>query len=151
MKSICIISCGKKKIWDKNPEAGPVKAENLYTGPFTRKCIEYAKKADFDSWCILSAKYGFLFPYEVVQGQYSECFHRKKSDPITLDELSLQIASKELDKYEKIVILGGNYYTLLIKKLFDEKKVYNPLYGCKGIGHMMKKLNGLIDTSSSQF
>lgn len=147
MKSLCIIACGKKKIWDKNPEAGPVKAENLYTGSFTRKCMQYAKKADFSSWCILSAKYGFLFPDEVVHGQYSECFHNKTSNPITLENLFLQIKTKELDKYEKITILSGNYYTHMMKKLFSEKEVLNPLNGCKGIGHMMKKLNGLIDTA----
>ena len=149
MKSLCIIACGKKKIWDKNPEAGPVKAENLYTGSFTRKCIEYAEKSDFDSWRILSAKYGFLFPDEVVQGQYSECFHNKTSNPITLKELFLQIKSKELDNYEKIIILGGNYYTDMMKKLFSEKEVFNPLNGYKGIGHMMKKLNELIKAASS--
>lgn len=151
MKSLCIIACGKKKIWDENPEAGPVKAKNLYTGSFTRKCIEYAKKSDFDSWCILSAKYGFLFPDEVVQGQYNECFHNKTSNPVALDELSSQILSKELDKYEKIVILGGNYYTNMMKKLFCEKEVFNPLNGCKGIGYMMKKLNDLMDTASPSF
>jgi beta-glucosidase/6-phospho-beta-glucosidase/beta-galactosidase len=147
MKSLCIIACGKKKIWDKNPAAGPVKAENLYTGSFTRKCMQYAKKADFSSWCILSAKYGFLFPDEIVHGQYNECFHNKTSNPITLENLFLQIKSKELDKYEKITILSGNYYTHMMKKLFSEKEVINPLNGCKGIGHMMKKLNGLIDTA----
>ena len=148
MKSLCIIACGKKKLWDKNPEACPTKAENLYTGSFTQKCIEYAKNADFDSWCILSAKYGFLFPEEVVPGQYSECFHNKTSNPVTLKDLFLQIKSKELDKYEKITILGGNYYTDMMKKLFSEKKICNPLKGCKGIGYMMKKLNKLIDAAS---
>lgn len=144
MKSLCIVACGKKKIWDENPEAGPVKAQNLYTGSFTRKCMEYAKKPNFNSWCILSAKYGFLFPDEIVQGQYNECFHNKMSNHVTLDKLSLQIKSKELDKYEKIIILGGKYYTCMMKKLFDEKKIYSPLNECKGIGHMMKRLNELI-------
>ena len=147
MKSLCIVACGKKKIWDENPDAESVKAENLYTGSFTRKCVEYAKKSDFDSWCILSAKYGFLFPDEVVQGQYNECFHNKTSNPMTLNELSSQIPSKELDKYEKIIILGGKYYTNMMEKLFNEKEVYNPLGDCKGIGHMMKKLNNLINSS----
>jgi hypothetical protein len=149
MRSICIIACGKKKIWDENPESESVKAENLYTGTFTRKCIKYAKKSDFDSWCILSAKYGLLFPDEVVQGQYNECFHNKISNPMTLAELSLQIKSKELDNYEKIIILGGRYYTNMIKNLFKGKEVYNPLNGCKGIGHMMKRLNELIDAKTN--
>jgi hypothetical protein len=148
MKSLCIISCGKKKIWDENPETVSVKAKNLYIGSFTWKCIEYAKKSGFDSWCILSAKYGFLFPDEIVQGPYNECFHDKSSNPITLKELSLQTKSKGLDRYEKIIILGGNHYTIMIKRLFHEKEVSNPLDGCKGIGHMMKKLNNLSDISS---
>ncbi len=145
MKSICIVACGKKKIWDEKPETGAVKAQNMYTGLFTRKCIEYAEKSDFNSWCILSAKHGFLFPDEVVKERYSECFHVASSNPVTLNELSSQIKSKKLDKYEKIVVLGGNYYNNMMKKLFNEKKVFNPLNSCKGIGHMMKKLNELID------
>lgn len=145
MESLCIIACGKKKIWDKNPEAGPVEAKNLYIGLFTRKCVEYAEKFYPNSWCILSAKHGFLFPDDIVQGHYTECFHDKRSTSVTLDELSLQIKVKKLDKYEKIIILGGKYYADLINKLFFEKKVYYPLNGCKGIGYMMKKLNGLID------
>jgi len=145
MKSLCIISCGKKKIWDENPETGPVKAENVYTGSFTRKCIEYAKKSGFDSLCIMSAKYGFLFPDETVQGPYDECFHNKVSNPMTLDELSLQTKSKGLDRYEKITILGGKHYMIMINKLFNEKEIYNPLEGCKGIGYMMKRLNDLIE------
>ncbi len=145
MRSLCIVACGKKKIYDENPEAGPVKAENLYTGLFTRKSIEYAKRFHQDSWCILSAKYGFLYHDEVVQGPYNQCFHDKASSPITLDELSLQIKSRRLDKYERIIILGGKYYTTIIRKLFNEKEVYNPLTQCKGIGHMMKKLNDSIN------
>ena len=148
MKSLCIIGCGKKKIWDKNPEAGPVKAEDLYIGPFTRKCIEYAKKGDFDLWCILSAKYGFLYPDEIVHGPYSECFHVISSNSISLEELSLQLNDKKLDEYEKITVLGGKYYLGMVSKLFHKKEIYNPLNGCKGIGHMMKKLNDLIDNAA---
>lgn len=148
MKSLCIIACGKKKIWDENPETGSVKAENLYTGSFTRKCLEYAKRSGSDSWCILSAKYGFLFPEDIVQGPYNECFHNKGSNPMTLDELSLQIKVKELDNYDKISILGGIYYTNMINILFPKKVIYNPLDSCKGIGYMMKKLNDLIDGES---
>ena len=31
MKTLCIVPCGKKKIWDDNPNAGPTKArESLH-------------------------------------------------------------------------------------------------------------------------
>lgn len=144
MKSLCIIACGKKKIWDKNHRIGPINAKELYIGSFTKKCIEYAEIFYPDSWCILSAKHGFLFPNEKIHGNYSECFHDKNSNPITLKELKIQIKDKNLDKNDEIIILGGKYYTELIKNLFSKNKVFNPLSNCKGIGHMMKKLNELI-------
>ncbi len=149
MRSLCVIACGKKKIWDEYPETGPVRAENLYTGSFTRKSIEYAKRFHHGSWCILSAKYGFLFPDEVIQGPYDECFHNKASSSVTLDELSLQIKSRELDEYDRIIVLGGKYYTDMLKKLFHEKEVYSPLNQCKGIGYMMKRLNDLTRNTST--
>jgi len=56
----------------------------------------------------------------------------------------IPIENKQLSKYNKIVILGGKYYTEMIKTLFPKKDVVNPLKGHKGIGEMMKKLNELI-------
>ena len=66
MKTLCIVSCGNRKIWDKNPKAGPTKAECVYIGPFAKKCREYALRFYPSSWYILSAKYGFLFPVWVI-------------------------------------------------------------------------------------
>jgi len=43
MKTLCIVPCGKAKIWDKNPKAGPTMAKQVYTGPFAKKCQEYAE------------------------------------------------------------------------------------------------------------
>ena len=144
MNELCIIACGKKKIWDEDIRTGPVKSKDMYTGLFTRKCIQYAEKFHQDSYCILSAKYGFISPEEIVEGPYNECFHFKKTNPINEYHLLFQIKDKKLDEYEKIVILGGKYYTEMIKTLFPKKEVNNPLEGCKGIGKMMKKLNEMI-------
>jgi len=44
MKTLYIVACGKLKIWDKNPNAGPTKAEYVYIGSFAKKCVEYAKR-----------------------------------------------------------------------------------------------------------
>lgn len=144
MSVLCIISCGKQKIWDKDIKAGPIKSKDIYTGSFTKKCIEYAEKFYKDSYCILSAKYGLLFPDEIVKGPYDECFHKKDSNSITKEEIRLQIKDKNIDKYEKFVILGGKFYTSMFKDICPEKVVINPLDGCQGIGKMMKKLNMLI-------
>jgi len=107
MKVICIIGCGKRKIWDNSIYTDPAESKNLYTGTFTRKCIEYAEKFHKDYYYILSAKYGFLLPGETIESPYNECFHIKKTNPITIGELSSQIENKKLNKYDKIVILGG--------------------------------------------
>ncbi|MEM3396413.1 MAG: hypothetical protein QW620_06185 [Thermoplasmata archaeon] len=44
MKTVCIVSCGKMKIWDKNPNAGKTRAEEAYIGVPTKSSIKYAKK-----------------------------------------------------------------------------------------------------------
>lgn len=145
MKTLCVIPCGSKKIWDQKPELGPQKACDVYIGPFHRKCKEYAMMFYPDDWCILSAKYGFLFPEDMVNGPYNVSFNFKRSKPISKEELSEQVRRKPIDDYEKIVVLGGKNYTKIIEDVFKDKQILNPLYGCKGIGYMMQKINELID------
>ena len=62
MKRLCIVPCGSKKIWKKNPKAGATEAKNVYVGSFAKKCIEYAKKFHAGHYRILSAKYGLMQP-----------------------------------------------------------------------------------------
>lgn len=144
MKSFCIVPCGNKKIWSKNPKAGPTKAREVYIGPFAKKCREYAEKYYPSSWCILSAKYGFLLPDDVIPGPYNVSFNNKKTNPISLQDISRQLVKKNIDKYKRIVVLGGKNYAEIAKQIFIGKTVLNPLSGCKGIGYMMGKLNDAI-------
>jgi len=144
MKTLCIVPCGNRKIWNKNPNAGPTKAEHVYIGPFAKKCREYAKRFYPSSWCILSAKYGFLFPDDIVPGPYDVSFNKLKTNPITIRELSAQATEKALHDYNKIVVLGGKNYIEIVKEVFSAKKVIAPLGDCKGIGYMMGKLNDAI-------
>ena len=65
MKTLVIVPCGKRKIWDKNSEAGPTKARDVYTGSPFKVNREYAEKFG-DPWVILFAKYGFLEPDQVI-------------------------------------------------------------------------------------
>lgn len=144
MKSLCIIPCGKKKIWDKNPYAGPVEAKDAYIGPFSIKCKEYAEKFYANSWCILSAKYGFLFPKDKIPGPYNVSFNDKRTHPIDAEELILQIEQKGLNSYERIVVLGGKSYTMMINNSFNDKIIHSPLPAYKSIGYMMHHLNKSI-------
>lgn len=138
------IPCGSKKIWDKYPDAGENLAKDVYIGPFSSKCREYALKFYPDSWCILSAKYGFIFPDEIIEGPYDVCFMDKKSNPIGIRKLKKQRQDKNLNQYDNLVVLGGKYYTKMIKEVFNDITIENPLSNCKGIGYMMQRLNKLI-------
>ena len=144
MKDLCIVTCGKKKIWDINPNTGPKEAKEVYIGPLSKKAKEYAEKYHPKSWMILSAKYGFIYPDEIIPKNYDVCFHDKKSKTISLDKLKMQADKKNFDEYDSITVLGGKFYTKLIIDLFPNKKIINPLDGCKGIGYMLKKINDSI-------
>ena len=121
-----------------------IKAVDLYIGVFFRKCLDYAHKFYSSDWCILSAKYGFLLPDDIVPGPYNVSFNDSKTNPITLQKLSDQIRKGRLDYYRQIVILGGKKYVEIIKSLFSDRRIISPLRGCKGIGYMMAKLNDSI-------
>jgi len=140
MKVLCVVPCGNKKIWNKKPNIGPQRARNVYIGPFASKCREYAERFYPSSWVILSAKYGFLFPDDVVPGPYNISFNDKNTNPITVKELRSQAKDKGLCNYERIVVLGGKNYTQIIKDIFQNKEIHDPLVDCKGIGYMMGKL-----------
>ena len=144
MKVLCIVPCGNKKIWDKKPDAGPQKARSVYIGPFASKCREYAEKFYPSSWVIISAKYGFLFPDDIVPGPYNVSFNDKSTNPITVEEIRSQAKEKKLYDYEKIVILGSKNYVQIVKDVFQNKEIHNPLSNCKGIGYMLSKLNDAI-------
>jgi hypothetical protein len=144
MKTLCIIPCGNRKIWDTNSNTGPTKARYAYIGPFATKCREYAEKFYPSSWCILSAKYGFLFPDDIVSGPYNVSFNDRKTRPVTANELSVQVLKKGLNNYDKIIVLGGTNYVEMVNEVFSGREIIPPLSGCKGIGYMMGKLNDAI-------
>lgn len=144
MNTLCIVPCGTKKIWKKTPDAGPTRAENVYLGPFSKKCQQYARIFYPDHWAILSAKYGFLVPSDIVPGTYDVSFKFPGSHPITVKELRKQVQDRDMDKYEEIIVLGGKLYVHIVEEVFPSKKVKAPLSGCRGIGYMMQLLNNAI-------
>ena len=144
MKTICVVPCGAKKIWDKYPEAGPMPAKDVYIGPFAKKCKEYAVKFYPTSWCILSAKYGFLLPDDIVPGPYNVSFNDPESGQIPLLVLAVVGLNKNMFDYEKIVVLGGSNYVDICRQIFKYKEISAPLKDCKGIGDKIDKLNEAI-------
>ena len=136
---LCIVPCSGKKIWDKYPYIGAVRARDAYIGPLTRIAIRYAERFHRGSWVILSAKYGFLNPDDVVPGPYNVTFKRKRTNPIGIEKLIKQAQEKGLYKYDVIVVLGGKDYVEVVNKVFQNKRVVNPLKGL-AYGEKVKRL-----------
>ena len=144
MKTLCIASCGKSKIWDKLPQAGPTPAKNVYVGPFSGACGRYAEKFHSGSWCILSAKYGFVFPDEPIPESYNVSFNNRRSNPISAAELCRQAQEKGLLEYDRIVVMGGANYRKMMALVFKGKQLVFPLQGMKAMGPMIGWMNQAI-------
>jgi hypothetical protein len=147
LKQLCVIPCGNKKIWDKEPHLGQVEAQNAYTGTFHLLCRQYAEKF-FDDWVILSAKHGFLFPEDFVPGNYNVSFSMKTEEVIKLEELNMQVYEKNLHQFNKFVVLGGKKFRPIIETAVEGEYIY-PLQGCTGIGYMQQMLKKAVLTNHS--
>ncbi len=144
MKTLCVVPCGYEKIWKKHPDAGPTRARDVYTGVFARKCQQYAIKFYPESYCILSAKYGFLWPDNIIPGPYDVTFKKQSTNPIPLHELKKNVIQKGLLEYDEIVVIAGRDYVQKVVQVFADKKVHIPLKGCRGFGDMMGRLKRAI-------
>ncbi|MBA4537158.1 hypothetical protein H1Z61_08375 [Bacillus aquiflavi] len=149
MKQLCIIPCGKRKIWDKQPDAGEQKAQDSYIGTFHQLCQQYARLF-FTDWVIISAKHGFLLPNDIVPENYDLSFSMKKTEVIGIKELQKQIVMKGLSSFEHIVVLGGKKFKPIVESAFGlEHKYTYPLDECGGLGYMQRKLKLAIQTNKA--
>ena len=145
MKKLCIIPCGRKKIWDHDPEIGPTKAKEAYIGVFHRLCQSYAKQY-FDDWAILSAKHGFLLPDDIVSENYDVSFSMNKQEVIDMGDLRKQSIDKKMERYDHIIVLGGKKYQPIILEVFQNADLVEfPLKGTRGIGEMQQRLKRSIE------
>lgn len=143
MKRLCIIPCGKKKIWDKCPDIGPTEAREVYISPFGKACQAYASQF-FTHWVILSAKHGFLLPTDIVKENYDLAFHSKSSEIIHIEQLKKQVMDKNLLDFDEIVLLAGKKHKKVVTQLYPEEIITFLLAGCKGIGYMLQRLKGAV-------
>ncbi|QQP82289.1 hypothetical protein JI729_13430 [Bacillus sp. TK-2] len=139
MKRLCIIPCGKKKIWDKHSDYGPMEAKDVYISPFGKACQAYATMF-FENWVILSAKHGFLRPSDIVLENYDLAFDSKSDEVISIEQLQKQMVDKSLLQFDEIVLLAGKKHKKVVTKLYPEEMITYPLEGCKGIGYMLQRL-----------
>ncbi|MBS9806267.1 hypothetical protein J4052_25350 [Bacillus toyonensis] len=143
MKRLCIIPCGKKKIWDKYSDYGPMEAKDVYISPFGKACQAYATMF-FENWVILSAKHGFLRPNDIVLENYDLAFDSKSDEVISIEQLQKQMVDKSLLQFDEIVLLAGKKHKKVVTKLYPEEIIAYPLEGCKGIGYMLQRLKEAV-------
>jgi hypothetical protein len=105
------------KVWDKHPDAGPTPACDAYTGSPFKVNRAYAERFG-DSWVILSAKFGYLWPGDPVPGPYNVTFKRRSPAPISAGDLRRQVADRHLDSFDRVIALGGRDYRSQIEAAF---------------------------------
>jgi|Deesub1362A_J573_1020465.scaffolds.fasta_scaffold00057_96 hypothetical protein len=149
MRTLVIISCGAKKIWDLAPDSGPTKAGDAYQGIFFRLNKEYAIRFG-DKWMILSAKYGFIEPEFVIHENYNATFSDPKTNPIGIEKLKNQVLEKKLHNFDIVIVLAGKEYADLVTQAFSDSQtlVIKPFEGLGGIGYMMRAVRRAIDNNS---
>lgn len=145
MLTLVVVPCGKRKIWDRYPAAGPTKAKDVYIGAPFKVNREYAEKY-CDRWVVLSAKYGFIDPEFIILGNYDVTFKDPSTNPISIIELKEQIKQKALDGFDTVVVLGGRDYADVVYNAFSglEVKIKAPVAGLP-LGRAMGALRKAID------
>jgi len=140
MATLIVVSCGKKKVWNLKPSAGPTAAREAYIDGLFRVNKEYAERFA-DRWLILSAKYGFIDPDFVIPENYDVTFKDPGTNPISIDRLREQVREKGLCEFDKVIVLGGMIYFEVCKKAFEgfNVKIYAPTLGLL-LGKVMQKV-----------
>lgn len=147
---LCVIPCGMTKIWKKYPGKGQVPAKDVYIGCFHKMCQRYARTLYPDNWCILSAKYGFLFPEDIIEKDYNVSFNKPSDNTICIRELTEQVNEHPLMKEaEIVVVVAGSAYVDIVHQVFKNAKIVTPLAGCSGNGVMMGVMKKAIDNANS--
>ena len=91
-----------------------------------------------EAWCILSAKYGFVFPNDEIEN-YNVTFRSRSSEVIDVPRLREQVAAKRLSRFTSVQILGGSKYVERTVAAFASSRlsIEAPLAGLR-IGEAMR-------------
>lgn len=145
--TLVVVPCGSSKVWDRDPGAGPTHARDAYTGGPFKMNRRYAEHFG-DEWVILSAKYGFLRPTDIIPGPYNVSFKRQRIGAVGVDILRSQISQQHLDRFSRAVVLGGAEYRAIVDAAFSGTSVVLefPFAGLP-IGRMLQATKLAIESS----
>lgn len=149
-RKICIISCGKAKIWDE-PKKGKkvtpvlVPAREAYTGPLFTLARKYAEhEFEGDEYYILSDKYGLIRPGEEIEN-YDVSPEDIEGDDEFIDMVQQRAkADPDLAMVKKITVVCGKIHQRIIERAFRGVEIINPVQGLPQ-GKRMQALKQLIE------
>lgn len=144
-KTLIIIPCGKKKIWDENPSAGRTPARYAYTSNYFKLCAQYAEKFSF-KWLIFSGKYGLIEPNFMVDDSYDI---RVKATERFRNKIKGQLKPFIPVGFSSFVSLCGKDYSQILKDVIDlfGLKLYTPLDGLR-IGMKQKRIKECLEINT---
>jgi hypothetical protein len=124
---IGITACSKSKIGGPDENIGKVEAEELYDSWLFDGRVE-ALRANTDSWCIFSGKYGYLEPSDEIE------WYDQRLDDLPAEEqqalandVAENVAAKGADRV--LILMGRTYADRLLDALDDSIEVWDPLEG----------------------
>ena len=115
-KVLIITECTKEKLGYDSSVKAP--AKQMYQGRLFKAVRKYCETKGFD-YVIISAKYGLLYPDEIIEGY--EMMLKTKED---IERIRPQVEAKLrpiLDNYDKIIVIAGNQYRQVLTNLWNER------------------------------
>jgi hypothetical protein len=121
-----------------------VPASQAYTAGFASTAREYAqifirKVGSF------SAKYGFLWPTDLVEGPYDVSFSRRRDSAIRDVDLCDQV-NLCLGRFSEIVVVAATSYVAAVHQAFADRsvRIRSPLVGMRNMGFMIGPMKKAI-------
>jgi hypothetical protein len=140
-KTLIIVPCGKKKIWDKTPSASPTPARHAYTSNYFKLCVQYAEKF-LDKWVIFSGKYGLISPYFIIDNYDTKVKVTNGFRNKVKEQLEPFISSG----CSSFISLCGQEYSKILRDIVEpiDLKLYTPLEGLR-IGIRQKRIKDCLE------
>ncbi len=133
LKTLVILACSQKK------GQKPVAARDLYLGSLFKLGRKFAEVHRFD-YVIISAKYGLLRPEQVI-APYDQRI-ANMNDVRRMREMVLPGLKEILQRYEKVVVIGGNLYRKVLEPIKSPK--FEIITDSRGIGGILQRLKQRI-------
>ena len=132
---LVITGCTKEKLGFD--ESTKTQAKRMYQGRLFKTVRDYCEAMRFD-YVIISAKYGLIFPDEVIEGY--EKVIRTKEDIENIRSLVEERLRPLLKNYDKIVVIAGKRYREVLKNLWDERFVWVKSRGYGDLCSIVKRV-----------